>query len=182
MYNSRQRQSDEFKASGDYDIEKLESHLNLVLLALEAIANLDSEAIVRAAKDLDLELVVDRVIWRLRSHKPRFQTDEDGTKLDAEAARSLAVTISYLANRHQELLRRSVNLLEQAIRQNDPPQRITLLGNYRDRFISYYRKITPISDSSIESLSHLAWKLLIALLFYSGKNGHHLLFAAVKDI
>ena len=172
------------KLSNDGQLENIKSHLDLVLLALEAIANISSEAILQAAKDLNLESVVgDRItLWRLRASNPQRKSSGGRKKLDVEEARSLVLIICFLANQHQELLRRSVSLLEQATLQNKSPHHIALLGNYLDQFINYYQdRITNSSDLSPSLLSQLAWKLLIDLLFYSGQNGHRLLWIAIFD-
>lgn len=172
------------KLSNDGQLENIKSHLDLVLLALEAIANISSEAILQAAKDLNLESVVgDRItLWRLRASNPQRKSSGGRKKLDVEEARSLVLIICFLANQHQELLRRAVSLLEQATSQNKSPHQIALLGNYLDQFINYYQeRITNSSDLSSSLVSQLAWKLLIDLLFYSGQNGHRLLWIAIFD-
>ena len=172
------------KFSNDSQLEDIKSHLDLVLLALEAIANISSEAILQAAKDLNLESVVgDRItLWRLRASNPQRKSSGGRKKLDVEEARSLVLIICFLANQHQELLRRAVSLLEQATSQNKSPHQIALLGNYLDQFINYYQdRITNSSDLSPSLISQLAWKLLIDLLFYSGQNGHRLLWIAIFD-
>ena len=174
----------DLQATDDGELDNIKTHLDLVLLALEAIAEISSEAMIRAAQDLNLESVVgDRLsLWRLRSSNPKRKTSGGRKKLDVEEARSLVLIICHLANQHQELLRRAVSLLEQVSQQNKPPHQTALLGNYLDRFINYYQE--RITDSHLlapESLSHLAWKLLIDLLFYSGQNGHRLLWVAIFD-
>jgi hypothetical protein len=172
------------KVAGDGDLENMKCHLDLVLLALEAIANISSEAIIQAAQHLQLESVVgDRLtLWRLRSSNPKRKTTGGRKKLDIEEARSLVLIICYLANQHQELLRRGVSLLEQVTEQNESPHQTALLGNYLDRFINYYQeRIANPQNISLEFLSYLAWKLLSDLLFYSGQNGHRLLWLAIFD-
>ena len=171
------------EATQNKELENIKCHLDLVLLALEAIANISSEAIIKAAQDLNLESVIgDRItLWRLRSSNPKRKSSGGRKKLDVEEARSLVLIICYLANQHQELLRRGVSLLE-ATEQNKPLERTALLDNYLDRFINYYHeRIAEPPHISPEFLSNLAYKLLIDLLFYSGQNGHHLLWGAIFD-
>jgi len=172
------------KVTNDSDLENIKSHLDLILLALEAIANISSEGIIQAAKELNLESVIgDRItLWRLRSSNPKRKSSGGRKKLDVEEARSLVIIICYLAKQHQELLRRAVCLLEEISEQNEPPYRIALLGNYLDQFINYYQeRISNSHNITPKYLSHLAWKLLIDLLFYSGDNGHRLLWIAIFD-
>ena len=171
------------QAINEQQLEKIESDLDLVLLTMGAIAPVSSEAILQAAKDLDLESVVsDRLSrWRLRSANPQRNLEER-KKLDLKQARALILIICHLANQHQELLRRAVNLLERVSDGDRPPHQIALLGNYLDRFVASYReKIEPKIDNDAD-LSSLAWKLLIDLLFYSGQNGHRLLWIAIFDV
>jgi len=181
---SQEQKLGELKTSSVVELEDIKCHLDLILLALEAIAEITSEAIIQAAKDLSLESVIgDRLtLWRLRSSNPKRKTSGGRKKLDVEEARSIVLIICYLANQHQELLRRSVSLLEQVTEQNQPPYQTALLGDYLDRFINYYQeRIDRSQNISSTSLAHLAWKLLIDLLFYSGQNGHRLLWIAIFD-
>lgn len=163
-------------------LDNIKSHLDLVLLALEAIASISSEAILQAAQELSLESVVgDRVaLWRLRASNPHRKSSGGRKKLDVEEARSLVLIICYLANKHQELIRRAVSLLEQVSEQNKSPHETALLGDYLDRFINFYQERIETKISS-ESLSNLAFKLLIDLLFYSGDRGHRLLWLAIFE-
>ena len=182
--SSRWQDLSQPQLTDDNRLEDIKSHLDLVLLALEAIANISSEAIIEAAKDLNLESVVgDRItLWRLRSSNPQRQTSGGRKKLDVEEARSLVLIICHLANKHQELLRRAVSLLEQVTEQNKPPHQISLLGNYLDNFTDRYQsRIVNSANCSTEVLTNLAWNLLISLLFYSGNNGHRLLWIAIFD-
>ena len=173
-----QWQPDKIEAIGDRELKKFESYLNLVLSAIMAIAN-DSEVIIQAPKDLNLDTTIEERIslWELSNSIDR--TSKTVKKLDIEEARSLVIVICYLAQQHQQLLRKAVSLLE-AIEPSHPPQ-TALLGNYFDRFVKYGRGIIFTSDVHSESLSNLAWKLLTDLLFYSGKNGHHLLWLAMLE-
>lgn len=165
-------------------LDNIKAHLDLVILALESIANISSEAMLAAAKELQLESVLaDRVaLWRLRQSNPLRKSSGGRKKLDVEEARSLVLIICYLAKQNQELLRRAVTLLEQVTQQQQEPHQTALLGEYLDKFINMYQermetetKITP------EILTNLALKLLVDLLFYSGKNGHRLLWLAILD-
>ena len=179
MDNSLQWQLTRFEATNDSQLEDIKCHLCLILLALEAIADLSSEAVAQAAKDLNVKSV-----WcQLEYSNSIKRTSESRKKLTLEQVRSAIAIISYLAHQHQELLRRAVSLLEEAVRQNKPPQQTTLLSNYLEQFVvNYYQKrSTKDANLSTESLSYLAWKLLNDLLFYSGKNGYSLLWNAIFD-
>lgn len=180
--DSRSPELVNLKAAEDGELENIKSHLDLVLLALEAIANISSEEIIQAAQDLQLELVSGyfSTLWQFGSNSK--DDSRAKKKLEAEEIRSRGLIICHLANQHQELLRRGVNLLEQVTEQNESPHQTTLLGDYLDKFINYYQaRIANSHNIPLESLSHLAWKLLTALLFYSGQNGSRLFWVAIFD-
>ena len=163
-------------------LDNIKAHLDLVILALEAIANITSDSILNAAQKLDLTSVIsDRVaLWRLRQSNPLRNSSGGRKKLDVEEARSLVLIICYLAKQEQELLRRAVSLLEQISSQNKPPHQTALLGDYLDKFINLYQeRMESQQDITPDKLSNLALKLLIDLLFYSGNNGHRLLWIAL---
>ena len=165
-------------------LDDIKAHLDLVILALEAIANITSDSILNAAQELDLESVIsDRVaLWRLRQSNPLRNSSGGRKKLDVEEARSLVLIICYLAKQEQELLRRAVSLLEQVTSQNKPPHQTALLGNYLDKFINLYQeRMATQQEITPKKLSNLALKLLIDLLFYSGNNGHRLLWLAILN-
>ncbi|KGF73077.1 hypothetical protein DO97_03355 [Neosynechococcus sphagnicola sy1] len=155
-------------------LESIKAQLDLVLLALEALADIGSEAILQAAADLDLDqMIADRVaLWRLRQASPLRKGQGGRKKLDVDEARSLVLISCYLAQQHQELIRRAVALLEQLTEQNREPHQSALLGDYLDCFCDLYQERMAAGDeTSPEVLSHLALKLLIDLLFYSAASG-----------
>jgi hypothetical protein len=165
-------------------LDNIKSQLDLVLLALEALAGIGSEAILQAAADLNLEsMVADRVaLWRLRQSNPNRKSQGGRKKLDVEEARSLVLIICHLARQHQELVRRAVALLEQLAEQNREPHQAALLGDYLDTFSNTYQERMEDGDNvSPDLLTQLALKLLIDLLFYSGPNGHRRLWLALLE-
>ena len=173
--------------SQEPDIEQLDnmkSHLDLIILALEALTSIGSDAILQAASELNLESVIaDRVgLWRLRQSNPFRRSSGGRKKLDIEEARSLVLIISHLAKQHQELIRRAVSLLEQMIEQNKEPHRTALLGDYLDTFSNTYEiRMGEQENISPDLLYQLAFKLLIDLFFYSSPQGHRRLWLALLD-
>ena len=168
----------------EVQLDNIKAQLDLVLLALEALANIGSEAILQAAAELNLEsIVADRVaLWRLRQSNPMRKSQGGRKKLDVEEARSLVLIICHLAKQHQELIRRAVALLEQLTEQNREPHQASLLGDYLDAFTNTYQERMDEGENvSTDSLTHLALKLLIDLLFYSSPNGHRRLWLALLD-
>ena len=171
----------DWKSIDDSRLAKIDCHLKLVLLALEAISSISSTTIIQTAKYLDVESAVGDRLDKWWSKSSKLQDAEDRS-INVDEAQALIVIICYLANQHQELIRRGVCLLEQASEQNKPPDKTTLLGNYLNNFVDYYQaRIDPNCNTLSESLSDLAWKQAIALLFYSGHNGRFWLANAVLD-
>lgn len=165
-------------------LENIKSHLDLILLALESLAGLGSEAMLQAAKDLHLEGVIgDRVtLWRLRQSNPLRKSSGGRKKLDVEEARSLVLIICHLAEQQQENIRRACALLEQMTEQGQEPHRAALLGDYLDNFSNTYQERMEEDEAiSPELLVRLAFKLLIDLLFYGAKNGHRRLWLALVN-
>ena len=165
-------------------LDNIKTHLDLVILALEAIANISSERILQVAKELELEsLVSDRVaLWRLRQSNPLRNSSGGRKKLDVEEARGLVLIICHLAKQENELLRRAVSLLEQVTQQNKPPHQTSLLGDYLDKFTNLYQeRMIETAENNPLNLQDVALKLLIDLLFYSGANGHRLLWLAILE-
>lgn len=163
-------------------LDNIKAHLDLILLALEALAGIGSEAILQAAAELNLEsIVADRVsLWRLRQSSPLRKSQGGRKKLDVEEARSLVLIICHLAKQHQELIRRAVALLEQLTEQNQAPHQAALLGDYLDAFSNTYQdRMEEGERVSPDELAHLALKLLIGLLFYSSPTGHRRLWLAL---
>jgi len=165
-------------------LDNIKTQLDLVLLALEALAGIGSEAMLQAATDLNLESKVpDRVaLWRLRQSNPLRKGEGGRKKLDVEEARSLVLISCYLAKQHQELIRRAVALLEQVAQNNGEPHKAALLGDYMDAFTNTYQERMEEDDQiSTDVLANLALKLLIDLLFYSGPSGHRRFWLALLD-
>lgn len=164
--------------------DNIKTQLDLVLLALETLTGIGSEAMLSAAANLNLESKVpDRVaLWRLRQSNPLRKGQGGRKKLDVEEARSLVLIICYLAQQHQELIRRAVGLLEQMAGKNREPHQAALLGDYIDAFCNTYQeRMEEDEQISTDLLTHLALKLLVDLLFYSATGGHRRLWLALID-
>ena len=165
-------------------LDNIKTQLDLVLLALEALAGIGSDAMLRVATELNLEsMVTDRVsLWRLRQSNPLRKGQGGRKKLDVEEARSLVLISCHLAKQHQALIRRAVALLEQVAEQNRQPHTVALLGDYIDTFSNTYsERMEDAEARSPEELTQLALKLLIDLLFYSSPTGHRRLWLALLD-
>jgi len=163
-------------------LDNIKAQLDLVLLALEALTGLGSEAMLHAAESLKLtEVVGDRVaLWRLRQSSP-LRKGQGRKRMDVEEARSLVLIICHLAHQHQEIIRRAVMLLEQLTEQGRPPHEAALLGDYLDNFNNLYEERMDDAHTTPDHLAYLALKLLIDLLFYSASTGSRRLWLALLD-
>ncbi len=165
-------------------LDNIKAQLDLVLLALEALAGIGSEAMLQAAIELNVEsLVADRVaLWRLRQSNPLRKGQGGRKKLDVEEARALVLISCYLAKQQAEKIRRAVALLEQMAEQKREPHQTSLLGDYLDTFNNTYQeRMDNGEDVTPTVLTNLALKLLIDLLFYSAANGPRRLWLALMD-
>jgi Protein of unknown function (DUF3038) len=164
-------------------LDNIKAQLDLVLLALEALAGIGSEAMLQAAAELNLtDVVADRVaLWRLRQSSP-LRKGHGRKRLEVEEARSLVLIICHLAKQQHELIRRAVGLLEQLTEQGKEPHHGALLGDYIDAFSNVYEeRMDESAQTPPAQLAQLALKLLIDLLFYSAANGHRRLWMALLD-
>jgi Protein of unknown function (DUF3038) len=165
-------------------LDNIKAQLDLVLLALEALAGIGSEAMLQAAGELKLEsLVADRVaLWRLRQSSPLRKGQGGRKKLDVEEARALVLISCHLAKQQSEKIRRAVALLEQMTEQQREPHQTALLGDYLDTFNNTYQERMDDGENVAPAvLTNLALKLLIDLLFYSAPNGSRRLWLALMD-
>lgn len=164
-------------------LDSIKAQLDLVLLALEAIANLGSEAMLQAAEALNLsDIISDRVaLWRLRQSNPLRKSSGGRKKLDIEEARALVFISAHLATQHQKTIRQAIECLEDVTAQGKPPYAAALLGDYLDRFCNFYEERMAESDAAVPELTDLALKLLIDLLFYGSNGGRRRLWLALLD-
>lgn len=165
-------------------LANIKAQLDLVLLALEALVGVGSEAMLQAAAALGLsDMLADRVaLWRLRQASPLRKGHGGRKKLDVDEARSLVLISCHLAHQHRATIRQAVALLEEATKQNREPHRVAQLGDYLDSFSNAYQERMDEDDTtSPADLNRLALRLLIDLLFYSNPNGHRRLWLALLD-
>lgn len=161
-------------------LQSLKAQLDLVLLALECLTGVGSEAALAVAAQLGLDtLLGDRVtLWRLRQASP-LRKGQGRKRLDVEEARALVLVIGRLAADHRGTIRSAVAALERTLEQNQPVHRVASLGNYLDSFTNAYQE--RMVGIPVDNLSSLALKLLVDLLFYSGPEGSRKLWLALLD-
>ena len=163
-------------------LSSIKAQLDLVLMAIESLADVGSEAVLAAAKDLQLDqLLSDRVgLWRLRQSNP-LRKGQGRKKLDIDEARALVLVVCRLAEGHHAQIRQAVARLEQLTAQGKPPHRAAILGDYLDNFSNLYgdRMAEPMPKP--DDLAQLSLRLLIDLLFYSAPGGERQLWLALLD-
>jgi Protein of unknown function (DUF3038) len=168
----------------DEHLDNIKAQLDLVLLALESIAPITSDAMLQSASQLGLEaLVADRVsLWRLRQSNPLRKGQNGRKKLDVEEARALTLISCHLAQQHHDEIRHAIALLEVLTEQNRAPHQEPILGDYLDKFQNTYQdRMDEEETPTPDTLTHLALKLLIDLLFYSSNQGSRRLWSALLD-
>lgn len=164
-------------------LRHIKAQLDLVLLAIEALAGVGSDAILEAASALELtDILSDRVtLWRLRQASPLRQ-GQGRKKLDIDEAKALVLVSCYLARQYKAPIQKAVTLLDDAIARQQLPHRVALLGDYLDGFTNAYQdRMAPDQATPVDDLNHLALKLLVDLLFYSGAGGERQLWVALLD-
>lgn len=162
-------------------LRSIKGQLDLVLLALETLVGIGSEAILEQAKALQMDtLLSDRVsLWRLRQSSP-LRKGQGRKKLDVDEARALVLVTAHLASQHQRVINQAVTALETCGLAGTPPHRVALLGNYLDRFCNTYTERME-EEVPPQLLEKLAFQLLIDLLFYSGGSGSQRLWQTLLD-
>lgn len=161
-------------------LQSLKAQLDLVLLALECLTGVGSEAVLEVAAQLGLATMLsDRVtLWRLRQASP-LRKGQGRKRLDVEEARALVLVIGQLASQHRPTIRSAVAALERVLEQGRPVYRVASLGNYLDSFTNAYQE--RMVGVPVDNLTSLALKLLVDLLFYSGPEGSRKLWLALLD-
>ncbi|AFY72770.1 Protein of unknown function (DUF3038) [Synechococcus sp. PCC 7502] len=167
---------------------QIKAHLDLILLALEALTEISSETMLQAAVELKLHNILsDRlVLWRLRQANP-FRKGSSGKttsgrkKLDVDEAKAIALITSHIASKEQRTIREAVAELEKCTLKKASPHQQRILGDYLDRFYSLYEERMAEATSN-QNLENLALKLLIDLLFYSSVTGSRRLWMSLLEM
>jgi len=167
---------------------QIKAHLDLILLALEALTEISSESMLQAAEELKLQNIVsDRlVLWRLRQANPLRKGSQGKSrsgrkKLDVDEAKAIALITSHIAQKEQTAIRQAVAELEKCTVQKSSPHQQRHLGDYLDRFYSLYEdRMEELNSAS--NLEKLALKLLIDLLFYSSNTGSRRLWMSLLEL
>lgn len=161
-------------------LHKMNLQLELVMIAIAALAQIDRQEIGQIAREIDVRHVL--AAWRKDWPHAKFTIDK---QLDSQQLHLLVSIVHQLAHKYQMVVRQSVTDWRQIVQVDRLPLESPSLAAYINNFISIYqaRLSDESKDSEVvyspESLSQAALNLLIELLFYGGNNGHQRLWQAL---
>lgn len=162
--------------------------IDLILLAIEALELGGSEAMLYAAKELELQDIIKNrvVLWRLRCTNP-WRRSYTRRSLELEEAKAMVVITSHLARRMTVLIRQLLMAYQQLSEKQLPLENHLRLSEYFERFRTHFRsRMNPrrakvIAYSSDEKLNELALSLLNQLLFCTGTSGMQRFWISLFD-
>jgi Protein of unknown function (DUF3038) len=162
--------------------------IDLLLLAIEAIALDGSEAILLTAKELGLEeIITNRVmVWRLRATNP-LRRNSQRRPLTLEEAKALTIIACHLSKQLTAVIRQLLLAYEQLTEKQLSLDHSPRLANYLERFRAHFRsRMNPkraavVALTDDEKLNQLALSLLSQLLFCTGTSGMQRLWSSLFD-
>jgi hypothetical protein len=162
--------------------------IDLILLAIEALELGGSEAMLYAAKELELQdIITNRVVlWRLRCSNP-LRRSYTRRPLEVVEAKALVVIASHMARRMTVLIRQLLLAYQQLNEKQVPLENHFRLSDYLERFRTHFRsRMNPRRAkvaiySSDEKLNELALSLLSQLLFCTGTSGMQRFWISLFD-
>lgn len=163
------------------------THLDLMMLAIEALDLTGAEAILAVSQELQLEsLIPNRVaLWRLRGTNPMRRLSQRRL-MNVQEAKALTVIICNLARRLTVILRQLVLAQPQLEQPEAASTQLVQLQEYLDRYRSLFRsRMNPrrtigLYDSDSD-LNELALEQLTRLLFCTGTAGMQRLWISLFD-
>jgi hypothetical protein len=173
------RPANELQIDSDQQ-HKMNLELELVLIAITALAQIDRLEIGQIAKDIDVQAIL--TDWLQTWPHVKFTP---ARQLDLAQLRLLVSIVNRLAHKYQMVVRQAMTDWHQIVQVDRLPLESPSLAAYIDNFIIIYqvRLGDQTRDSeathSVESLSQAALNLLIELLFYGSSNGHQRLWQAL---
>ncbi|TVQ16415.1 MAG: DUF3038 domain-containing protein [Leptolyngbya sp. DLM2.Bin15] len=162
--------------------------IDLILLAIEALDLSGSEAILKAAKDLELQSIIKNrvMLWRLRSTNP-FRRNSQRRPLTLAEGKALVLIACNLARRLTVLIRQLLLAHQQLQEKQLSLDHHFRLAEYLERFRAHFRsRMNPkragvMAYDTDEKLNELALLLLGQLLFCTGTSGTQRLWSSVFD-
>ncbi len=156
-------------------LHNINLELELVTVAIVALAQVDQLEIGQIAQELQVEPLVTDWIAQWPDHQ--FTHHQ---QLDLEQIRSLVLVVDRLTHQYQAVVRQSVSDWQHMTQANRLPLESPTLAEYIGNFIKIYQvRLGHEQAHSLEALSQAALNLLLELLFYSGTNGHQRLWQAL---
>jgi Protein of unknown function (DUF3038) len=156
-------------------LHNINLELELVTVAIVALAQVDQLEIGQIAQELQVEPLVADWIAQWPDHQ--FTHHQ---QLDLEQIRSLVLVVDRLTHHYQAVVRQSVSDWQHMTQANRLPLESPTLAEYIGNFIKIYQvRLGHEQTHSLEALSQAALNLLLELLFYSGTNGHQRLWQAL---
>ncbi|WP_373479418.1 DUF3038 domain-containing protein [Geminocystis sp.] len=168
---------------------KLQQHLDLLLLALEALQLGGSEYMLATAKELELnEIIKNRLsLWRLRCSNP-WRKCYSRNSLTLLQAKALVCLASESAKKCNIPLRQLLLAVQQMKDKEMPLANNFRLSEYFSQFQAHFhRRMNPLRAkvsfylSTPEELNLLALSLLEELLFCTGTRGKERFWISLFD-
>jgi hypothetical protein len=163
-------------------------HVDLMLVALEALEVGGSEVMLAAAKELELDdIVKNRVsLWRLRATNP-WRRSHTRRALKIEEAKALVAITCQLSRRLTVNIRQMLLAYRQMQSKQLPLNHHFLLSQYLEKFRAHFRsRMNPrrtmvIAYKEDQKLDELAISLLNQLIFCTGTSGMERLWISLFD-
>jgi len=156
----------------DAQLVSINTHLDQLLLALYALTELEEVTWRRALHQVALGEFAPAMAAMGRLEHPQGLRAPSVSQLDLDGIRAMVAVISHLTQQYQELLRRSVTLVEQTTEQGKDPFQTILLGGYGEKLRELDQVYRAKQPQSVPALTgDRALSLLMELLFYSSDNG-----------
>jgi Protein of unknown function (DUF3038) len=159
------------------------THLDLMMLAIEALDLTGAEAILAVSQELQLEGIIrNRVaLWRLRGTNPMRRLNQR-RPMNVQEAKALTAIVCNLARRLTVVLRQLVLAQPQTDTVAQSAQLQDYLTRYRSLFRSRMnpRRTIGLYDSD-SALDQLALEQLTRLLFCTGTAGMQRLWISLFD-
>ncbi len=168
---------------------KLQQHLDLLLLAIEALQLGASEYMLATAHELELKDIINNrvVLWRLRSTNP-WRKCYNRESLSMTQAKALVLITGYSSKRLMVSLRQLLLAVQQMKDKDMPLENNFRLSEYFARFRSHFtarmnprRAKVSVYLASSAQLNELALSLLEELLFCTGTRGMQRFWISLFD-
>lgn len=163
-------------------------HLDLMLVALESLEVGGSEVMLAAAKELELDEIVNNrvVLWRLRGTNP-WRRAHNRRHLKIHEAKALVAIACHLSRRLTGNIREMLLAYRQMEAKQLPLTHHFRLSQYLEKFRAHFRsRMNPrrtmvISYKDDRKLDRLAISLLNQLIFCTGTSGMERLWISLFD-